>query len=557
MLIHLHIRDFAIIPALELDFNSGFTAITGETGAGKSILVDALGLLLGDRSDSTWVRPGAEKAELNASFNLGANSPATRWLADADLGDGEECLLRRTIASSGRSRAWINGTPVTLQQLGDLGSLLVELHGQNEHVRLTGKKQQLYLLDSSGAYAASLEKTEEAFHAWRKLDEAFQAILESSGLPARELEYLGFQLRELQHHALSPEALAELEREHGLLAKGGELLEGIRHSLEALDSDGHGIHSGLHQSLGRLEAFEALDTDILEARRMLQEAAINCQEAGSSLRRARDRVDLNPARLEAVADQLSTLGDLARKHHVPMEQLCEVRDQLADRLGRAENFDQQRDALETQRNTALSIYRTAAKALSRDRSEHAASLSTEVTRLMSALGMAGGGFEINVIHDPGCSPSRRGDDGIELLVSANPGMPPGPLAKIASGGELSRISLAIKVASRQGGTERTQIFDEVDAGIGGDTANAVGKLLQRLADGGQALCVTHLAQVAVRASRQLQVRKETGKTSISIDTTLLDNDERVEEIARMLSGKVSDQSRAHAAELLAAAQSQL
>jgi DNA repair protein RecN (Recombination protein N) len=556
MLTHLSIRDFAIVPALELEFDQGFTAITGETGAGKSILVGALGLLLGERSDSGWVRPGSEKAELSAVFDLAGNGEALDWLGQAELGSGQDCLLRRTISANGRSRAWVNGTPVTLQQLGELGNLLVELHGQNEHIRLASRRRQLQLLDASGSYTGELEACAQCYRAWKSLDEQLTALLDDAPASPGELELLRFQVSELQQQALSAEDLASLESEHRLLSKGGELLEAIHASLDRLESEDLGVGSGLHSALNALEVFEALDSNIAEARRMLQEAAINCQEAAASLRAAGSRVDLDPDRLQSVGDQLGALGDLARKHRVQLEQLGEVRDTLAGRLDRAEHFSGRRDELEAECSAALASYRQAAKRLSECREKHATSLGQAVSALMAELGMPGGTFRIQLRHDAGGRPRERGDDDVELLVSANPGMPPGPLAKIASGGELSRISLAIKTATSRAGAALTQVFDEVDAGIGGATANAVGGLLRRLADGGQALCVTHLAQVAVCAAHQIAVRKDAADETTRLDTLLLDGDGRVDEVARMLSGRVSDQSRAHASALLEAARAE-
>jgi DNA repair protein RecN (Recombination protein N) len=550
MLSHLHIQDFAIAPELELDFEPGFTVITGETGAGKSILVDALGLLLGDRSDASWVRAGAERAQLHAEFTLAHNEAARRWLADAELGDEAQCLLRRSIAANGRSRAWINGTPVTVQQLGELGALLVELHGQNEHLSLTRAAQQLQLLDHSGRYASLRENVSAAHAEWRALERDFAALAESSALDAGELDLLRYQHQELEQHAIEPDALEALEAEHALLSRSGDLLESLDYGLAALTGEENALTDQLHRVIQRLTPFEEFDANIAEACKMLQEAAINAQEAGGSLRFALDRIDMSPERLEAVRLQLGQLGDLARKHHLTLEQLPEHRDELARRLEQAEDFEGHRAGLEQELAASLARYREIAARLSQARAEHAQALSERVTGLISELGMQGGVFELRVRPEPEGKPSRYGDDRIELLVSANPGFPPGPLAKIASGGELSRISLAIKVATASN-EQRTQIFDEVDAGIGGDTANTVGRLLHRLSTGGQALCVTHLAQVAVCANRQLRVDKHTTADTVQLGTQLLDHKQRVEEIARMLSGRPSEQSLAHARELLA------
>jgi len=554
MLSHLHIKNFAIIPSLELEFGPGFTAITGETGAGKSILVDALGLLLGARSDSGWVRQGEDKAELTAEFAVDDNPAAGEWLESAGLDAGGQCLLRRTIAATGRSRAWINGTPVTIQQLNELGNLLVEIHGQNEHVRLTSRSQQFALLDGSGDYGELLEAVRAACRAWQALREEFDRLRQQSGLAPAELEYLDFQLAELRAHAIPEDAVRELEQEHRRLAQGGALVAALDAGGQALDEDDRGVLAMLHTALRQLEPFRELDPAVEESARMLEEAAINCQEASQGVQRALERVDLSPERLEEVAGRLGALADLARKHKVPMEELASVRDELAARLEQAENFESLRAEMEDRCASALRDYRAAAAALSAARQERAGKLAAEVSGLMAELGMPGGVLEIGIAHDPEAPPSPRGDDSIEMRVSANPGFEPGPLSKIASGGELSRISLAIKVAAGGGRTVGTQVFDEVDAGIGGDTANAVGRLLARLAADAQSLCVTHLAQVAVCADHQLQVSKRISDDRTAVDTTLLDGGARVDEIARMLGGRVSEQSRRHASELLSAAQ---
>ncbi len=554
MLNHLHISNFAIVPTLDLDVQPGFTAITGETGAGKSILVDALGLLLGERSDAALVRPGADRAELSAEFSLENNPEARQWLEDLELSAGDSCLLRRTINTGGRSRAFINGIPVTVAQMQALGQLLVEIHGQNEHWRLTRTAEQFRLLDGSGDYAAALEAVASACMDWQRTRRELEALEQDVSLAPGELEFLNFQLAELQQYSLSADALDALQTEHDRLAAGGALLDALNQGLELLDPESAegqaGINSSLNAALGALHRFTALDSHIREACGMLQEAAVNCAEALNSLRAARDRVDLNPARLEALSKTLGDLHDLARKHHVRMQGLEEVMHTLAARSELAGSSEQRRGQLQAALRERLDSYRSAAANLHQERKQQAAELSRRVTGLMAELGMAGGIFELVVSLDPQARPSLRGDDQLLIRISANPGLPPGPLHKIASGGELSRISLAIKVAASAGSEAVTQIFDEVDAGIGGATANAVGKLMKRLSGAGQALCVTHLAQVAVCARHQLLVRKATGNETTEIATNLLDEAGRIDEIARMLSGKISAQSRAHALELL-------
>jgi DNA repair protein RecN (Recombination protein N) len=557
MLNHLHISNFAIVPTLNLEIGDGFTAITGETGAGKSILVDALGLLLGKRSDASWVRAGAERAELTAEFSVSDNQEAQSWLEEFDLNGEDSCLLRRTINSNGRSRAFINGTPVTLQQIQSLGQLLVEIHGQNEHLRLTKTAEQFKLLDSSGKHSAQTTKVEHAFQEWKQLTEQLEALDQETAISATELEFLNFQLAELQQHDLGADSVNALQIEHDRLAAGDSLLDALTASIELLEPESStadpGINSDISTSLGQLQEFITLDEDINAACQMLQEAAVNCNEAVNSLRVARERVDLNPARFVKVANTLGQLHDLSRKHRVSMDGLSVVLDKLINRIERASGSEQRRSELQTDIENTLVKYRKAAKSLHQKRKQQATKLSEQVIVLMSELGMTGGVFQIDLKLNPQSAPSSRGDDDVQIKISANPGTPPGPLGKIASGGELSRISLAIKVAAASGSEAVTQIFDEVDAGIGGDTANAVGGLLKRLAGNGQALCVTHLAQVAVCANQQLQVSKASGDISTIVDTNLLGSDDRVDEIARMLSGKISAQSRAHALELLNAA----
>lgn len=557
MLNHLHIRNFAIVPELDLDFHAGFTAITGETGAGKSILVDALGLLLGDRSDSTWVSSGAERAELAAEFSVENNVPATRWLQESELSADGICLLRRTINSNGRSRAFINGSPVTVAQIQTLGVLLVEIHGQNEHLRLTESGEQFRLLDGSGDYSKEIQSVQSAYFAWKKTSDELRELELDASISGSELEFLNFQLDELLQIELGVEAVEKLQTEHDRLAAGGALLDALNTVIERLEPEssqgGTGVNAGFANSLGQLQPFIPLDHDISEACQMLQEAAVNCAEAANSLRAARDRVDLSPARYAELANQLGQLNDLARKHRVRMDGLGEVRDNLSTRIERAENAEQRRARLGEELASCLTAYRRAAVDVHDRRKKHAHKLSRQVAKLMSELGMAGGSFELAVLHTPENTPAMRGDDKLQIRVSANPGSAPGPLAKIASGGELSRISLAIKVAAAGESEALTQVFDEVDAGIGGETAHSVGQLLKRLSLRGQALCVTHLAQVAVCAAHQLQVRKESDKVSTLVDTSLLDNKGRVDEIARMLSGQISEQSRAHAVALLKSA----
>ncbi len=556
MLIHLHISNFAIVPELELDFRPGFTAITGETGAGKSILVDALGLLLGDRADANWVSTGAQRAELSAEFSIAQNSDALDWLHQSDLSTGESCLLRRTIGSNGRSRAFINGSPVTLAQLQSLGQMLVEIHGQNEHLRLNQPAEQLRLVDGSGEHESALLAVKTAHTDWKRTRSEIAALEQDVSVSPAELEFLNFQLNELQQHDLAADSVTALHTTHDRLAAGDALQDAISNGIQQLEREtsagNTGINADLNTVLAQLEGFVSLDTDIGDACQMLREAAVNCAEATQSLQLARDRIDLDPDRFERTVAKLSQLSDLARKHQVPILELESVRTALTTRVQRAAGFEETRNQLESKLANHLDKYRKTAKILHQKRLVHSRNLSKQVSALMAELGMSGGVFELEVELNPDSEPSVHGDSTVQINISANSGTPPGPLQKIASGGELSRISLAIKAAATSGEAV-IQIFDEVDAGIGGDTAISVGQLLKRLAAGNQVLCVTHLAQVAVCAQHQLQVRKTAEPDTTAVNTSLLNNTDRVDEIARMLSGRISTQSRAHAIELLTAA----
>lgn len=550
MLSLLQIRNFAIIDDLEIELGSGFTAITGETGAGKSILVDALGLLLGSRADSTAIRSGCDKAELSAEFELQPNSPALQWLRDAALDETSACLLRRVMTSNGRSRAWINGTAVTVAQIQELGDLLVEIHGQNEHIRLTRNSEAFALLDGRGEYAEPLAVLSRFYAEWQATAQQLQQLANESPLSSAELDLLRYQVQELESNALPAEAYLLLEKEHDLLSRGSDVLARLQSSLDVLQSDDRSSGPVLQSLANQLQQDAAHDRDIANAHKALIEAAINCEEARQSLEAALSRIDLSAERLARLEEQMSRLHTLARKHRSEPQNLSEVLQKLQQRIDRASTLDQQRKILQDQHQQQLLAYRKAAKGLHKARQKTAKALSKAVTDLMQVLGMEGGVFELQVSLQTDREPSRRGDDKLEMQVSANPGVPPGPLRKLASGGELSRISLAIKVAGSAGQPAATQVFDEVDAGIGGDTANAVGRLLQAVAGQGQALCVTHLAQVAVCADQQIRVVKSAADQLTRVETAVLDAAERVDEIARMLGGKLTEQSRAHACELL-------
>jgi DNA repair protein RecN (Recombination protein N) len=550
MLSYLQIRNYAIVEALELEFGDGFTCISGETGAGKSILVGALGLLCGNRADSAAVRQGADKAELSAEFELDDGSPARTWLENAELGDGASCMLRRTLHANGRSRAWINGSAVTVQQLAQLGSLLIEIHGQNEHLRLLKTGEAFSMLDGFANHEPLCLDVEKQFRAWQKLAAERQELLDEAPLDAGDRELLEFQVRELKGAVLSAEAFDQLEKEHRMLARGGELMDSLESARQALQDDTAGASAALHRALRALEPHAALDDDIQTASSLLGEAAIHFGEAERAIDSALSRIDLSPERLAELERTLREQHDLARKHRAQPGQLEQVLEQLCVRLERAASRDSRLAEIDSELEKALAAYRRVSAKLSGSRKKHAEALSERVTGLMQELGMEGGRFEVAVQQNTEGKPSPRGDDRLELSVSANRGIDPGPLRKVASGGELSRISLAVKVAAQQAGADATQVFDEVDAGVGGATASTVGAMIRRLSENGQALCVTHLAQVAAYADSQVNVQKTNIKDGTGVEATLLSSDARIDEVARMLGGQVSQQSRAHAEQLL-------
>jgi DNA repair protein RecN (Recombination protein N) len=551
----LQIRDFAIVPALELEFDEGFTAITGETGAGKSIIVDALGLLAGNRADTGAIRSDADKAELSAEFELPDHHPASTWLKAAEIDEDGLCIVRRVISRSGRSRAWINGRAVTLNQMQELGSLLIEIHGQNEHIKLTRPAEQFRLLDSTGAYENELSSLHDSYRTWQALNEERDRLSAQSPLDAGETDLLRYQLEELRSDAISPEALVELEQEHRKLSRGSEFAEAIDQADRLLNGTEDSLSTSLSRTVQLLEPLAGVDLQARQALEMLREAGINIEEAGSTVANAKSGFELNPGRLDQLERQLTRLHDLARKHRVDMQDLHEVQQRLEDRLDSAAHLGERLGAVESDLREALAEYDEAAAKLHKTRCKEARRLSAEVTGKMQHLSMEGGRFAIEVGFDEKMEPSMRGRDSLELVVSANPGSAPGPLGRVASGGELSRISLALKVGGAARDSDATQVFDEVDAGIGGDTANAVGRMLRDLSDPssgpiGQVLCVTHLAQVAACATHQIKVVKENRESGAEINTSALATGDRVEEIARMLSGLVSESSLKHAKELI-------
>jgi DNA repair protein RecN (Recombination protein N) len=560
MLAHLSVRDFAIVERLELELRAGMTVLTGETGAGKSILIDALGLTLGERASTKVVRSGAAQAEVVAVFELAPGSEAARHLESHDLTSrDDECILRRTVSADGRSRAYINGRPTPLQMLRELGDLLVDIHGQHEHQSLLKATAQRRILDEYADHGDALGRLAALVDRWQETRAAIDAL--TGGPEAREqrLDYLRYQVAELDALDVRSEELEALDEEHRRLSHASELLAICARSLDDIEGDdgsggGSGdrsISSRLASIMGGLEEMIAIDKDVEDIRALLDGAGIQLREAAAGLRHYRDRIDVDPERLRMLEQRVSAIHDAARKHRVETRELPALHAALRSEIEAIEGAGARLAELRDTLDAVQKSYADAAGALHESRASAAETLSEVVTKNVQALGMPKGRFEIVIESDPDAPPSRSGYDSVAFEVAINPGQPLMPLAKVASGGELSRISLAIQViATRMSGVP-TLIFDEVDAGVGGRVAEIVGRELRRLADKRQVLCVTHLPQVASLAQQHVQVQKRSKRRETHTDLRSLSGEGRVEEIARMLGGvTITDQALAHAREML-------
>ena len=549
MLRHLSIRDFVIVDRAELDFAAGFTVLTGETGAGKSILVDALGLVLGERAEAGMVRQGAERAEVSAAFDAPPGSALARWLAEAELaGDDGECLLRRVIDAGGRARAFVNGRPATLQQLKEAAEHLVDIHGQHAHQSLLRAAARRALLDGYGGAGEAAGRVAAAWRRWSELRTLRENAQTNAAVFAAEREQLEWQVRELEALRLAPGEWESLAAEHARLAHSRALIEGAQFAVETV-SEGDGAALAQLAAVGsRLRHLLEHDVRLREIVEVLESAQAQAQEAAYMLRDYAERVDVDPQRLAEVEARLDAVHSAARKYRcIPEElpaRLAAARERLAA-LGDSGDLT----ALAEREAAARADYEAEAKKLTALRRKAAKLLSGKVTEAMQTLAMAGGTFVAELV--PVTDGSAHGLEQVEFLVSAHAGTAPGPLAKVASGGELSRVSLAIQTVASAAAQVPTLVFDEVDAGIGGRVAEIVGRMLHALGAGRQVLCVTHLPQVAACADQQWQVAKAVRGERVSSTVSVLEGEARVEEIARMLGGvKITDTTRRHAAEML-------
>lgn len=552
MLRRLTIRDFVIVDRLELDFEAGFGALTGETGAGKSILLDALGLVLGDRADASAVRVGRERAEISAEFDLPPSAALRAWLDEQaiEVEDGA-LILRRVVEAGGRSRAWLNGSAVALNQLRELGEHLCDIHGQHAHHALLRGDAQRQLLDTHAGAAEAAAAVAAAYRQWQQARARREGAERDNAATARERELLGWQVDELAALAFDATEWAELNHEHGRLAHAAALMEGADEVLAAL-GEGDFAAAPLLGRLGvRIDALAAIDGELGEVSELLASAAIQADEALHALRRYRERVDLDPQRLAEIEARIGAVTDMARKHRVAPEELPALLGQWRARL---EELDLGADParLAAAETEARAAYEVCAQRLSALRAPAAAALSERISAAMQGLAMAGGRFEVALTEV--AEGGAHGREEVEFRVAANPSQPLRPLARVASGGELSRIGLAIQVITSRDAATPTMIFDEVDVGVGGGVAEIVGRMLRELGRERQVLCVTHLPQVAACADWQWNIAKAERDGEVLSRVVVLDEGARVEEIARMLGGvNITATTRSHAAEMLGAA----
>ncbi|MDD1012519.1 DNA repair protein RecN [Pseudomonas rubra] len=552
MLVHLSVHNYAIVEHLDLELARGMSVITGETGAGKSIMLDALGLTLGDRADSGVVRPGADKADILATFDLADIPEARAWLAERDLDSDGPCILRRVITAEGRSRGYINGTPCPLGDLKALGELLIDIHSQHEHQSLLKTDTHRRLLDEYAGATDLARQVQLAAQRWRQTRQELERLSNSGDEQRAQHQLLSYQLEELDNLGLGENELDLLEQEHKNLTNAEALFGICRQVIDhCSENDSGNVLNALTASLNRLTAVHNAPKALGEAATLIASAQIQVEEAVGELNRFLDNFDADPARLQQLEERLDTIYTLARKHRVHPTELAGLQQRLMEELENLNANDESIERLGEELVAYARHYQDKAGELSALRQQAASQLASAVEQEIQRLGMPGGRFSIELRANNGDDLQPQGLEQVELLVSANPGQPLKALAKVASGGELSRISLAIQVITAQTSRIPTLVFDEVDVGIGGPTAEIVGQLLRRLGERGQVLTVTHLPQVAAQGHHHLFVHKVRNSDATHTAVASLGKRERVEEVARMLGGiDLTKESLAHARKMV-------
>lgn len=555
MLVHLSIQNYAIVEYLDLELESGMTVITGETGAGKSIMLDALGLTLGDRCDTGVIRPEAEKADILASFDISTIPEAKNWLKEYDLAVEDSCLLRRVISRDGRSRGYINGVPCPLSHLKLLGELLIDIHSQHEHQSLLKLETHKRLLDEYAGHNGLVEQVKQLAQQWKQTQQQFKLNSSNSEEQQAKQQLLSYQLEELENLALTENEVELLEAEQRSLSEADTVLSACQQVLDLCGSDDSNVSTILSICLRRLSSFKEPQQGLAEATNLLTSAQIQIEEAINEINHFVEHFEADPMRQQQVEERLDRIYSLARKHHIKPTELYELEKDLKKELGMIIAGDESLEQLAVVLEQLAKDYQQLAEKLSAQRKKAAVKLAKAVQQEMQSLGMPGGLFSIELLQVDFREPQLGGLENIEFLVSGNPGQPLKPLNKVASGGELSRISLAIQVITAQTSRVSTLVFDEVDVGVGGPTAEIVGQLLRKLGKEGQVLTVTHLPQVAAQGHQHLFVHKERTKATTQTAVTKLNNEQRIEELARMLGGiDLTKESLAHAQKMLTGAQ---
>lgn len=554
MLTHISIANFAIAEYLEAEFQNGMTVITGETGAGKSIMLDAAGLTLGDRTDASMVRNGSDKADIHATYEINGIPEAKNWLKERELLAGDECLLRRVITREGRSRSYINGRPVTLQDLKTLGSMLMDIHSQHAHQSLLKKEQQQRLLDEYAAHQTLAQEVQQASKQYHRVCQRLRSLNENTNEHNARQQLLRYQIDELEQLALQERELEELEIEHKKLANGEHILNTNQQVLNLCSEGDINISQQLHTAVNLLEGISDSSSALSNCHQMLSEALLQIDEASNDLNHFSSSFEQDPARLQWVEERLSVIHDTARKHRCQPASLPELLTNLQQEIHQLQGQEHDLESLQNEQLTLRAHYKSLATKLSQKRKKAAQKLQKAVEAHLAKLSMKNCQFKIELHPHDDESVSTSGNEVINFLVNTNPGQSLQPLAKIASGGELSRISLAIQVSTAETSAIPTLVFDEVDVGIGGATAEVVGQMLRRLGERGQVICVTHQPQVASQGHHHLLANKSVKQKSTAVELQTLDSTSKVDEIARMLGGiAISKHSRAHAEEMLSIA----
>ena len=552
MLVNLNIIDLAVVESLDLDLQKGMSVLTGETGAGKSILLTALGLALGDRADSGYVRPECKRAEVNLEFDLSDAPGAQQWLKENELDDGQNCLIRRIVNQDGRSKAYINNRPVTLLFLQELSEKLVEIHGQHAHLTLLNSDEQRRLLDSYAKNQNLVDQVNTCYKYWLLAHKELANLIKASVDQCEREELLRYQIEELQQLDLANFSYSSVSEEHSKLANLGQILSTGQAQVDLLyEGDPQSVNQMLSHSVSELTHIARFAPELTEISNLLSEAQIQTEEAAIQLRRFLESQEADPQRMEQLENQIGVIQSLSRKHHVTPDELPEVVAKLEAELDGLTHSGERIETLKAETAQLLAQYHQLATQLSEQRRKTAQKLQNQISAMIKELGMPQGEFLVDISTLDTDAPKLNGRDKIEFLVSANPGLPPKPLAKVASGGELSRISLAIQVTTSNDKTTPSLIFDEVDSGIGGGVAEIVGQKLRSLSHNRQVMCVTHLPQVAAQAHHHLYVEKNNKTDITSSSVKLLNDEERIEEIARMLGGvTITANTLAHAKEML-------